>query len=79
MISEGNDFIWYFHVVSRGFWDPHVIVVILTVFLASRGETEEKLFAKQTIHFRDLAKGEYENVLKKNHGEVLFLMQIEAR
>ncbi len=42
-----------------------MFLVILTVFLASRGEAEEKLFAKQTIHFRDLAKGEDENCFGK--------------
>jgi hypothetical protein len=36
-----------------------------TVFLGFRGVVEEKMFCKQTIHFRDLAKGEDENCFEK--------------
>ncbi len=38
--------------------DVVMISVMLTVFLGSREAAEDGLFSKQTIHFRDLAKGE---------------------
>ncbi len=51
--------------------DFDMILVILTVFLGSRGVVEEKLFCKQTIHFRDLAKGEDENCFEKGFRETI--------
>ena len=51
IVCEGNNFLGYFLAVFLGFHDPHMILVILTVFLASRGAAEEKncLRSKQSI------------------------------
>ncbi len=45
-----------------GFSEFPVILVVLSVFLGSRGAAEGELFPKQTIHFRDHAKGEDEEL-----------------